>query len=78
MITGAQIRMARGHLNWSAQELAKRAGIGLSTVQRMESVDGSPPSTVTNLQSVQGILESAGIIFIDANDIEGPGVRLKK
>ena len=75
MITGAQIRMARGHLKWSVEELAKRAGVGLSTIRRMESVDGAPPSTVANLQAVQRVFEVAGIEFIAANG-GGPGVRL--
>ena len=76
MITGAQIRMARGHLKWSVEELAKRADIGLSTVRRMESVDGPPPSTVGNLQAVQRAFEAAGIEFVPANG-GGPGVRLR-
>ena len=69
--------MARGYLNWSAQVLAKRAGVGLSTVQRMESVDGAPPSTVTNLQAVQKVLEGAGLEFTEENG-GGAGVRLKR
>lgn len=76
MITGAQIRMARGHLKWSVEELAKRAGVGLSTVRRMESVDGPPPSTVANLQAVQRVFEAAGIEFIASNG-GGQGVRLR-
>ena len=76
MITGAQIRMARGHLKWSVEELAKRAGVGLSTVRRMESVDGPPPSTVANLQAVQRVFEVEGIEFIPGNG-GGPGVRLR-
>ena len=68
--------MARGHLKWSVEELAKRADIGLSTVRRMESVDGPPPSTVGNLQAVQRAFEAAGIEFVPANG-GGPGVRLR-
>ena len=75
MITGSQIRMARGHLKWSAEELAGAAGVGLSTIRRMESVDGPPPSTVANLRAVQKTLEAEGIIFIDDN---GGGVKLKR
>ena len=76
MITGSQIRMARAHLKWTLEELAKRANVGLSTVRRMESVDGPPPSTVGNLQAVQKAFEAAGIEFVPANG-GGPGVRLK-
>ena len=75
MITGAQIRMARGYLNWSVAELAKRAGVGISTVRRMESFDGVPPSIALNIEAVQRTLEAEGVEFIPANG-GGPGVRL--
>ena len=77
MITGSQIRMARHHLRWTAKQLAEKAGVGLSTVQRMESVDGVPPSNVPNLKAVKTALEEAGIEFIDENG-GGPGLRLRK
>ncbi len=76
MLTGSQIRMARGHLNWSTKKLAGEAGVGISTVQRMETVDGVPPSSGKNLEAVQKTLETAGIVFVDANGL-GPGVRLR-
>ena len=76
MITGSQIRMARGHLNWSTKELAGKAGVGVSTVRRMEAVDGVPPSSGTNLNAVQRALEAVGVVFVDPNGL-GPGVRLK-
>ncbi len=41
MLTSQQIRAARGLLRWSARELAERAGVHLSTVQRMERSDGT-------------------------------------
>lgn len=76
MITGAQIRMARAYLRWSAQELARQAGVGISTVQRMEAQDDVPSASTRNLSAVQRALEAAGIVFVDANGL-GPGVRLK-
>ena len=33
---GAQIRMARGYLRWSAKELGDKAGAAESTIKRME------------------------------------------
>ena len=77
MITGSQIRMARHHLRWTAKQLAEKASVGLSTVQRMESVDGVPPSNKPNLKAVKMALEDAGIVFIDENG-GGPGLRLRK
>lgn len=76
MLTGAQIRMARGHLKWSVEKLAREAGLGISTIQRMESIDGTPTASAKNLQAVQRTLEAAGVEFIDQNG-GGPGMRLK-
>ena len=36
LITGAQIRMARGLLRWSVKELADKSGIGSTTIKRLE------------------------------------------
>jgi transcriptional regulator with XRE-family HTH domain len=77
MLTADQIRAARALVRWSAQELAEKAGIGISTVQRMENADGVPSASGKNLAAIQSALESAGIVFIPANG-GGPGVRLKK
>ncbi len=38
-LTGAQVRMARAILRWSVSELAKKANVGISTVQRIEAAD---------------------------------------
>ena len=40
VLTGEQIRAARAILRWKAVELAEKAGVGLSTVQRAEQADG--------------------------------------
>ncbi len=77
MITGSQIRMARGHLKWSASELARKAGIGISTVNRMEANDGVPTASVKNLAAVQNAIEAAGVEFIPENG-GGVGVRLRE
>ena len=76
MLTGAQIRMARGYLKWSVKQLATRAGVGISTVQRMESFDGVPACIASNIEAVQVALEAEGVLFIDADTSAGPGMRL--
>ena len=76
MITGAQIRMARGYLRWSVRELAEKTNLGDSTIQRMEAVDGVPAASARNLAAVQSAFVTAGVEFIDENG-GGPGVRLK-
>lgn len=75
MITGVQIRAARFALRLSAEELARRAGVSLPTIQRFEQVDGIPPSRSSTLLDVQKALEAAGVEFIGTPE-DGPGVRL--
>ena len=77
MICGIQIRSARAALKLSAKELAEKAGIGIQTVMRFESVDGVPPSRSSKLLLVQRTLENEGIEFIGSAE-NGPGVRLWK
>ena len=61
MISGAQVRAARALLGWTAKELARKANVGISTVQRIENSAGPPNVQVANLASIQSTLEAAGI-----------------
>ena len=75
ILTGAQIRMARSALGWSAEALAERCGIASKTVRRIEAVDGIPHTTAKTLASLQKTLESAGIEFIGSPE-DAPGIRI--
>jgi transcriptional regulator with XRE-family HTH domain len=75
MITSAQCRAARGLLDWTQQELADRAGIGIVTVRQVEA-GLSKPRRAT-LEVIKRAMEAAGVEFIDGNG-GGPGVRLLK
>ncbi|MBC7586515.1 MULTISPECIES: helix-turn-helix domain-containing protein [unclassified Tardiphaga] len=77
MFTGAQLRMARSFLQWSATDLAEKAGVGLSTIQRMESEDGFPSARGGNIDAVYKTLIATGVTFLPEND-EGVGVRGKQ
>jgi predicted transcriptional regulator len=77
MITGAQLRMARGYLRWSAKELADKAGVAESTIKRMEMDDGFPIARGANIEAVYRTLADAGIIFVPENG-GGVGIRLRK
>ena len=78
MITGAQIRMARGFAKLSVQQLADESGVATSTIKRMEAVEGVPASSGANLEKVQTALEMCGIEFLDPGDTaHGSGVALK-
>jgi predicted transcriptional regulator len=77
MITGAQLRMARGYLKWSAKELANKAGVAESTIKRMEQDEGFPVARGANIEAVYKTLADAGIIFVPENG-DGVGIRLRK
>ena len=92
-LTGAQVRMARAALRWSAAELAEMAGVGISTVQRIETVDGVPtvagdPETPSRLQAFRAGERSKAISAIVkaftaagvtflSDDGKGVGIRVK-
>ncbi|MCO5139275.1 MULTISPECIES: helix-turn-helix domain-containing protein [unclassified Shinella] len=75
MITPAQSRAGRGLIEWSQDQLAQAAHLGLSTIRDFEK--GRRVPTHNNLAAIKAALETAGVIFVDENG-EGPGVRLKK
>lgn len=58
----AQIRAARGFLNWSQTELSEQSGVSLPTIKRMES-KGLESCNFGNVKAVQDALERAGITF---------------
>ena len=79
MITGGQLRAARGLIEWNQGKLAEESGLALSTIRRMEGERGLLRSSAENVLRVQIALEDAGVIFIDAEKgVGGPGVRLKE
>ena len=78
MIRPMQIHAARRLLGLSQAELAKRASIGLATLQRLETAGTELRGSAQTIWKIQRALEAAGIIFIDQDEKHGPGVRLKK
>ena len=60
MITGIQVRMARNGLKWSAQELAEKSGVGLSTVNKIDREEGLPSVRIQNLQAIEKALLDTG------------------
>jgi transcriptional regulator with XRE-family HTH domain len=75
MVTPAQCRAARALLDWSQQQLASAAQIGVVTVRQFEG-GGAQPRHAT-MDVVRRALESAGVEFIAENG-GGAGVRLRK
>ena len=63
MISKTQMKAARLYLGWDQRDLAAKAKLSLPTIQRMERL-GLGRSTVDNAERVQGAMESAGIEFL--------------
>jgi len=67
--------MARAGLGISVRELAEASGVAESTILRFESGKGGMQTgTLTRIREA---LEADGVMFVDADDAIGPGVRLK-
>ena len=76
MITSAQIRAARGMLDWSRRDLANSSGISFASMMRLESFDGVPSSNFKTLEAIKKAFEEAGVEFIGTPE-KGAGVRWK-
>jgi hypothetical protein len=75
LITSSQMRAGRTLLRWSARNLSDASGVAISTVKRLELMEGVPQGTVKTLTALKSALEDAGISFI--GDLEtNPGVQL--
>lgn len=73
----AQCRAARALLDWSQQQLADAAGVGVVTVRQLEA--GSSQPRRATMEVLRRALESAGVQFVDEGDsAQGSGVVLKK
>ncbi|KSV90960.1 hypothetical protein N181_09850 [Sinorhizobium fredii USDA 205] len=69
--------MGRAALNWSTQELARRAGLGPNTVNRFEA---GQDARVSSVEKMQKAMEDAGLVFIADGETSaggGLGVRLR-
>ena len=74
MLTPAQSRMGRAAVRWTVKDLAEKAQVGVTTINRFET--GLALSNPATLAAMQRAMETAGVVFIPKNG-GGPGVRLK-
>ena len=72
----SQIRAARALLGWSQNKLARAAGVGLATLQRIEQNEGVVKGNFSTILKIQKALEQAGIHFTDDESAE-IGVRMQ-
>jgi transcriptional regulator with XRE-family HTH domain len=74
MLTASQCRAARGLLDWTQQQLADAARIGVATIRQFEG--GATEPRHATLAVLKQALELAGVEFIDENGT-GEGVRFR-
>lgn len=67
-----QCRAARGWLEWTQQELATRAGVGLSTVRDFEKGERTP--IPNNLAALRRAIEAAGVRLLFGSGGEATGI----
>jgi len=78
MISGKQIRAARGLLGWSQQRLADEALVSRSSITRLESEQGEFDQNAGTMELVRRALENAGINFLFDDGSGAEGVRMRK
>ena len=71
MLTSHQLRAARAILGWSARELAERAGIHVTTVQRLEGATGVIGGNAATHEKLIRTLEASGIEFLNHDGRRG-------
>ena len=64
VLTGAQIRAARGIVNWSVRELSVAARVSSSTIRRLEETNEAPAPSEESLAPIRTALEGAGVEFL--------------
>jgi transcriptional regulator with XRE-family HTH domain len=72
MISAEQIKAARALLRMEQDELARRAGVSVTTIRRLEAASGDYAVAESTAEEVQMALREAGVDFIL------DGVRLSK
>jgi len=72
MLTPQHSRAARGWLEWTQEELAKRAKVSLSTVRDFEK--GRRLPIVNNLEAMARAFEEAGLKMMFGDDQKPTGI----
>lgn len=78
MIHVKQIKAGRALLGWTQTNLAEYSEVSLATIAKMELNDGLITGNKVTKSAIRRAFEDADIMFIDADDGGGVGVRLKQ
>jgi transcriptional regulator with XRE-family HTH domain len=75
LVITRQIKAARSLIGWEQHQLALNSGVAISTVRRLEGMNGAIGARLRTIDKIRKAFEKAGIEFIgDPN----PGVRLRE
>jgi len=77
MLSSAQLRAARALAGLDQRQLAKKAGLSVPTIQRMEASEDVIRGNVDSLMKLVAALDQVGIQLIAEDAGGGRGVRLK-
>lgn len=66
--------MARIGLGLEQEDVAKAAGIGLRSLQRLEADAAHTTTTLKSLRAVRAALEGYGVRFLGESETHGPGL----
>ena len=75
MITSEQMRAARALLRWEQKDLAKASKVSLSSIKRLEGIEGPLAAQERTIDAIIAAFGKAGLEFIDGDE---PGVKLRK
>lgn len=64
MITAEQIKAARALLRLEQEELARRSGVSVTTIRRLEAASGEDSVAPATVGTIVKALEEAGVEFI--------------
>ena len=74
-MTPLQARLARAALSLSLRDLAAASGLSRNTITRFELGHGTVHAA--NLSRLQDVFEQHGVVFIPADEIGEPTIRLR-
>ncbi len=74
-MTSEHVRAARMLLRWEQKELARKSGVSLPTIKRLESQPGVLSAYPDTIAAIRRTFEDEGIEFLDG---DAPGARLHR
>lgn len=68
VLTGSQVRAARGALRWSVRELAEHSDVSVATINRFEAGSKAVTARDTSVAALERVLIASGIEFFAHED----------